>query len=79
MLPAGKSEEKEGKREQQDGDDLDIGLLKEIEEEMSNPNDLDDMINQGNQVQEDYKEEIAAAKRAEAEKYRKMMEEEEEK
>ena len=79
MLPAGKSEESEGKREQQDGDDLDIGLLKEIEEEMSNPNDLDDMINQGNQVQEDYKEEIAAAKRAEAEKYRKMMEEEEEK
>ena len=68
-------ENKEEKKEMLEEDDDSGNMLQQFEEEFEDPQELDSMINQGNQVYEDYKQEIVAAKRAEAEKYRQMMEE----
>ena len=49
-------------------DDNQGNMLEQIERDIESPSRLDEMIEQGNKIYKDYKDEIIAAKRAEAHK-----------
>ena len=59
-------------------DDNQGNMLEQIERDIESPGCLDEMIEQGNKIYKDYKDEIIAAKRAEAHKQRLNDEQEDE-